>query len=111
MLSITRRDDKVFTFYFFDEDGSAIDLTNCSLFVTVKQYEDDTDANAKIADSLTITDATGGIATWTLEPDDTTYLRGIYFWDVQLVDSSDKVYTLIRDRFEVLPDYTIRTSV
>jgi len=37
MLTITRRDDKVFTFYFYDENGDAINLTGCALYTTVKQ--------------------------------------------------------------------------
>lgn len=112
MLTVTRRDDKVFTFYFYDENGDALDLTDCALYTTVKQSTDDTDANAKISSTLAITaPATGGIATWTLVPADTQYLIGQYYWDVQLKDSSSKITTLIRDIFEVLPDVTIRTSV
>lgn len=112
MLTVTRRDDKVFTFYFYDENGDALDLTDCVLYTTVKQNSDDTDANAKISSTLAITaPATGGIATWTLVPADTQYLIGQYYWDVQLKDSSSKITTLIRDIFEVLPDVTIRTSV
>ena len=112
MLTVTRRDDKVFTFHFYDENGDALDLTSCSLYTTVKQNIDDPDAQAKIASTLAITTpATGGIATWTLVPADTQYLLGQYFWDVQLKDSSSKITTLIIDLFEVVADVTIRTSV
>ncbi len=112
MLTVTRRDDKVFTFYFYDEDGNAVNLTGCVLYTTVKQYTSDTDASAKIASTLTIaTPASSGVATWTLVPADTQYLSGQYFWDVQLRDSSGKITTLIRDIFEVVEDVTIRTSV
>ncbi len=111
MLTVVRRDDKVFTFYFYDEDGDPIDLTNCSLFTTVKQNQEDTDANAKISTTLTIVaPATGGIATWTLAPADTQYLLGVYYWDVQLKSSTGKITTLIRDRIEILPDVTIRVA-
>lgn len=109
MLSVYRRDDKTFTFYFYDENGSAIDLTDCTLFVTVKQNIDDTDANAKISGTLTVTaPATAGIATWTLTPSDTQYLAGQYFWDIQLKNSIGKITTVIKDVFEVIPDVTIR---
>jgi hypothetical protein len=112
MLTVTRRDDKVFTFYFYDENGDAINLTGCALYTTVKQNIDDTDANAKISSTLSITvPATGGIATWTLVPADTQYLMGQYYWDVQLKDASNKITTLIRDIFEVVADVTIRTTV
>ena len=112
MLTLTRRDDKVITFTFYDKDGSAINLTGCALYTTVKQSRDDTDANAKIASTLTIaTPATSGIATWTIVPTDTQYLRGLYFWDVQLKDSSSKISTIINDMIEVVEDVTIRTTV
>lgn len=111
MLSVVRRDDRTFTFYFYDEDGDAINLTSCTLFTTVKQSQDDTDALAKISSTLAITaPATNGIATWTLVPADTQYLLGQYFWDVQLKNSTGKITTIIRDIFEVLPDTTIRIA-
>ena len=111
MLSVVRRDDKVFTFYFYNESGSAIDLSGCSLYTTVKQNADDTDANAKISASLEVTSpATAGIATWTLVPADTQYLSGIYQWDVQMKSATGKVTTLIKDVIEITPDITVRTT-
>ena len=110
MLSIYRRDDKTFTFYFYDEDGDAIDLTNCTLFVTVKQNIDDTDDNAKISSSLIIAaPASAGIATWSLVPVDTQYMAGLYHFDIQLKNSAGKITTVIKDLFEVIPDVTVRT--
>ena len=112
MLTLTRRDDKVITFTFYDKNGDALDLTNCALYTTVKQSRDDTDANAKIASTLTIeSPATSGVATWTIIPYDTQYLRGLYYWDVQLKDPTSKIITLINDMIEVVEDVTIRTTV
>ena len=112
MLQIVKRDNKTFTFYFYDEAGNAIDLTSCTLFITVKQNADDLDASAKILTTLTIsTPATAGIATWALVPADTQYLLGIYFWDVQLKDASGNIITLINDKLEVIQDVTVRTTV
>ena len=111
MLTLTRRDDKTITFTFYDEDGDALDLTGCALYTTVKQSRDDTDANAKISSTLTIlTPATNGVATWTLVPADTQYLKGIYFWDVQLKDAFNRITTVINDIVEIVEDVTIRTS-
>ena len=112
MLTLTRRDDKVITFTFYDKNGDALDLTNCALYTTFKQSRDDTDVNAKIASTLTIeSPATSGVATWTIIPADTQYLKGLYFWDVQLKDSSSKISTIINDMIEVVEDVTIRTTV
>ena len=111
MLTVNKRDDKVFTFHFYDEDGDAIDLTDAALYTTVKQNLTDADAAAKIATALVVTaPATNGIATWTLLPASTQYMEGLYFWDVQMVSATGVVTTLIRDVFEVLPDVTIRVS-
>lgn len=111
MLTVVRRDDKTFTFYFYDENGDAIDLTGAVLYTTVKQNIDDLDANAKISTTLAVTaPATGGIATWTIVPADTQYLSGLYYWDVQLKSVTGKITTLIRDMLEVVPDVTIRIA-
>lgn len=111
MLTVVRRDDKIFTFYFYNEAGAAIDLTGAVLYTTVKQNIDDLDANAKISTTLAVTaPATGGIATWTIVPADTQYLSGLYYWDVQLKSVTGKITTLIRDMLEVVPDVTIRIA-
>ena len=111
MLTVVRRDDKTFTFYFYDENGDAINLTGAALYTTVKQNIDDTDANAKISSDLTVTvPATSGIATWTIVPADTQYLSGLYYWDVQMKSAAGKITTLIRDMLEVVPDVTVRIA-
>lgn len=110
MLTVTRRDDKTFTFYFYDENDDVINLTDCSIFTTVKQNKSDLDANAKISASLTIeSPATLGKATWTLVPADTQYLLGQYYWDVQLKSASGLITTVINDFFVVEVDVTMRT--
>lgn len=111
MLTVNKRDDKTFTFYFYDEDGNAVDLSSATLYTTVKQNIDDLDASAKIATTLTVSaPATAGVATWVLVPSDTQYLLGLYFWDVQLKSATGKITTLINDYLEVVADTTIRTT-
>jgi hypothetical protein len=110
MLSIVRGDDKIFTFRFFKADLDPMDLTGCTLFVTVKQALTDSDANAKISSTLAITaPATDGVATWTIAAADTQYLLGQYMMDLQLKDSGGKIYTILRDTFIVNADATLRT--
>jgi hypothetical protein len=111
MLTLIKGDDRVFTFTFYDETKTVINLTSCALYSTVKVNKIDTDAMAKISKTLSITaPATNGIATLTFVPADTQYLSGLYYWDVQLVDASSKVTTLINDILEVVPDVTIRVT-
>jgi len=111
MLTVKRRDTATFTFYFYDENGAAFNLTGYSLFTTVKQSMDDADAAAKISASLTLSATpTDGTATWTITAANTQYLSGVYFWDVQLKDGSGNITTVISDFFEVKPDVTIRIT-
>jgi hypothetical protein len=111
MLQVTRRDDKVFTFYFYDDTGAALNLTGCALYTTIKQNPDDVDASAKYSGTLTIsTPATAGIAVWTISKTDLQYLSGVYYWDVQLKDGSGNITTVINDFIEVKKDVTIRTT-
>jgi hypothetical protein len=111
MLEVTRRDDKTFTFYFFDTDGLAMDLTGFTLLATIKQSTDDLDAAAKISKELTLAvDPTTGVATLTIDAADTVYMMGNYSFDLQLVDDEDLSSTVMRDTFVVLPDVTIRIA-
>lgn len=110
MLTVTRNDSKTITYYFYDSTNTAVDLTGASLFVTVKQNKTDTDAEAKIATTLTILVPSSGIATWDIKATDTQYLLGQYYYDIQLVDALGEVTTLINDVFNVVSDITIRTS-
>lgn len=110
MLSVVRRDDRIYTLYLYDSDGDALDLTGCTLYSTVKQNQDDLDAVAKISKTLTVSSPATGIATLTFLPADTQYLLGIYYWDVQMVNASGYTTTLIRDFLEVLSDTTIRIA-
>lgn len=111
MLTVTKRDNKTFTFYFYDQAGALVDLTDCTVFTTVKQNKSDTDANAKISATLTNSiPGALGYATWSLVPADTLYLLGQYFWDVQLKSSTGLITTVINDFFVVEDDVTIRTT-
>jgi len=111
MLEIVRRDNREFTFYLYDSDGLAYDLTDCSLYATAKSSYEDTDANAKILKTLTISAPHTGKAVLPLIPSDTQYLLGNYYFDLQLVDITAKVRTILRTTLKVTPDYTIRVSV
>ena len=110
MISIVRGNDKALIFTLKTATGEAFNLTGHALYGTIKQNYDDTDAQAKISDTLTLTTPASGIATWTIEDTDTTYMLGHYYMDVKLVLSTGGVYTIYRDIFQVLERATIRIT-
>jgi hypothetical protein len=111
MITVFRGDDLSLTFYFKDSAGTAIDLTGCTLFATVKSSVEDTDANAKLAKTMTIsTPATAGIATLEATATEMLYLRGQYILDIQIKTAAGKIQTPFKSDFYVDEDVTIRTT-
>jgi len=110
MITIIKGNDKAIVFTLKTAAGAAYVLTGHALYGTVKQNYEDTDAQAKISDTLTLTTPASGIATWTIEDTDTTYMLGNYFMDVKLVLSTGGVYTVYRDILQVLDRVGIRIA-
>jgi hypothetical protein len=110
MISIVRGNDKAIVFTVKTATNEAYSLVGHALYGTVKQNFEDTDENAKIADTLTLTAPLSGIATWTIEDTDTTYMLGNYFMDVKLVLSTGGVYTIYRDILQVVDRITRRIT-
>lgn len=91
-------------------DGTAYDLTGATLFLTVKTALTDADSAAVIRKEVTVHDnATGGLSHFDLLTTDNA-TAGTRYHDVQLKDSSDKVYTLFGGLWKVLADVTARTA-
>lgn len=113
-LSIYRGDDASIQFTIKDEDGDAIDITNDTIFFTVKTAKNSTAAGS--ADSTALiekengvgghTTPTSGITTFTLTDADTAIAPGTYYYDVQRVDSGGLVSTIVVDEFEILAEVT-----
>ena len=110
MITIIKGNDKDLVFTLKTAAGTAYNLTGHALYGTVKQNYTDTDAEAKISDTLTLTTPASGIATWSIEDTDTTNMLGHYFIDVKLVLSTGKVYTVYKDILQVVDRVTIRTT-
>jgi hypothetical protein len=91
-------------------DGTAYDLTGSTLFLTVKNSLTDTDSAAVIRKEVTTHDApTSGESHFEiLTADNAT--AGVRFYDVQLKDSDDKIFTLFGGVWRVVADVTARTA-
>lgn len=106
-LGVIRGDTKIYTLTYTDSDGEPLDLTGYTVWFTVKENVDDTDASAKIQKEITShTDPTNGITTVTLDPADTDDLAGSYHYDIQLVDSDGNPMSTRKSTFTVWKDVT-----
>lgn len=91
--------------------GNAVDLTGYTAKFTAKKRPDQADASAVISKSLTISDAANGIITVSLTHLETDLTPGIYYYDVQIVNTvTSKVHTVVVDVLKISADVT-RTSI
>lgn len=95
-------------------DGNPVDLTGGSLTMTCKYsvYDETADAVFVLtspSDGITITDATGGTAFIQIDPTNTLdlplHLVSLPY-DIQYVDSSSNIYTVMSGLLQVYPDVT-----
>lgn len=92
-------------------DGIAVDITDWTFYLTVKENMEDTDANAVI--SKTITDHSnpkGGKSVITLTSTDTDIDVGNYYYDITYKDDSNPANTgvLVYGNFTVKRPVTTR---
>jgi hypothetical protein len=91
-------------------NGAAYNLTGATLFLTVKNSLTDIDSNAVIRKEVTTHDnAAGGLSHFDLLTTDNATAATRYY-DVQLKDSTNKIYTLFGGLWKVLSDVTARTA-
>lgn len=110
-ISIIRRDDVQLEFTFTDSNNNAVDLTGSTVFLTVKRKRTDTDAEALISKETTSFSApTTGVMTFDLTDQETNIAPGLYYFDVQLKDSSGLISSSVAGDFRVSQDITTRIS-
>ena len=87
--------------------GAAIDLTGCSLIMTVSTLEYPPDNSTKLfdVDGVLDTDPTTGRVSFTPNPSDVA-VPGSYFYDIQLTNPSGHVRTVAKSTFAVFQDIT-----
>jgi len=112
ILEIFKGDDKTYELSVVDSDGTAVNLTGCTLKFTVKRYRTDAYTDAKIKKTsaseaeIKITDAAAGEAEIYVTDDDTKSLEAKTHWfDVELTKGG-KIYTIKFGKFIVLEDVT-----
>lgn len=109
-LSMIRGDSKTFNVHLRDGAGVDIDITDWTIFFTVKRAEKDTDTTAVIKKDVTVhTDATHGQTSIMLTPSDTSSLPPVrYVYDIQSKSDTNIVITLAKGVFTIEADITRR---
>jgi len=96
---------------FTDANGDAIDITNYTVFFTLKNNRSDEDADAVITKDITNhSDPTNGITTITLSAAETADLLGCYWYDIQYKTGAGVIKTVVIGTYIFEEDVTIRTS-
>lgn len=109
-LRIYRGDTHTYNLTFVS-GGAAYDLTDCTIYFTVKDSENDPDADALISKDVTVhTNPTGGLSAIVLSSTDTNIAPGSYYYDIQLKTASDLIFTVTKGLFIVSADITRRVT-
>jgi len=110
-LEIKRGDTWARTLYFKDEDGSIIDITGWTIFMTAKESIDDDDDDAVIKKTITEhTNPTSGETKIILTPDETDLEIKSYVYDIQILKATLEVVTILEGSITVAKDVTQRIA-
>jgi hypothetical protein len=101
VIKVFRGNDVDMTFTFTDAAGVAINLAGSTVTGTVKKSIEDADASAKITKALTIAAPATGVGVLTLLDTELVYLRGLYFFYLQLVTGAGLKRTVFKSDFYV----------
>lgn len=110
-LTLTRGDNQTYTLTFKESDGTLYDISGWTIYFTLKQNKDDTDAQAVLqliltagaadSDHFGVLGATG-VGTITLLPVDTTNLTPMeYDFDIQVRTNLNAVYTVLKGKLDL----------
>jgi len=111
-LTVYRGDDRTYTLTFSDLNGT-IDISNWTVFFTVKNSDEDADGDALISKTYTSgehTNPISGETAITITSTDTDMDSGTYWYDIQIKREDDKIRTVTKDLFNVEADISRRVS-
>jgi hypothetical protein len=108
-FEIVREDTKTLPFEFYSESGK-VDITDWTVFFTMKEKITDLDAAAKISKTITVhVDPTNGYTEIPLTSADTTQTPGNYIYDVQ-VKYDGEIKTILTGSITILSGVTNRVA-
>ena len=101
-------DSKNFVFIVYTNSTKET-LKNISGYIfkfTLKENKDDAQADAKIANSVTVGDGIGGTATLSMTKDDFDLPVGLYYYDIEKTTPSGNVVTEMEGVMNITQDIT-----
>lgn len=106
-IARARGDTFSFTFVVKESDGTPIDVTGFSFFLTVDPAEDPPDPSGNLFTlNGVITDGPAGKVTFTLSAVEADQPPSDYFFDVQMVDLAAAIRTIVKGGWTVQQDIT-----
>lgn len=94
----------------FSKNGVALDITDFTIFFTVKDKENDPDSKAKISiDITTHTNPTAGETLLEI-PRAKNKTAGNFFYNFKVLDASNKIVSTKKGKLQIDPNITIRES-
>ena len=94
MIQISSGDSRDIVYTIVDENDAVVDLTDGAISWKILINGTSTAIVTKsVGSGVTLTDASNGVATVVLDPEDTTALQGTYALSGVFTDSGDDVYT------------------
>lgn len=112
-LTAYRGDNVLLNLLFTDENGDVVDITDWTIYFTLKKDIDEGDDSAAVQKDITVhVDAVNGSTQIALLPADTGSLSGVYFYDIQYKDDSvpPVIKTILSGKYTWVEDVTRRTS-
>ena len=107
-LNFNEGDDFPYQITVVDSDGTAVDLTGYTFYMTVKKKKGDSDTQAILKKTVTsIPDPELGIVTITIDRADTlNFTAGVYPYDIKYKDASGDVRTLLIGYYNLVQGVT-----
>lgn len=88
-----------------EDPAQAYDLSGLTLTITANTHQNPTDdTNELWSVSMTVTSASGGLAEFSLNATQADMSPGTYYFDVESLNGSSKIKTLVKGAFKVLQD-------
>lgn len=110
-IQIIRRDDVTLNIEFTNENDLPVNISDATVFLTVKKKLNDDDSKALISKTTTThIEPVVGKTKIELSNADTNIAPRAYYYDLQLVLEGGKVASTTYGRFEVVQDVTVRTE-
>lgn len=93
-LTMVQGDSVALDFAITDQDGAVVDLDGATIrWQMARSVYAAPMVEKAVGDGITVTDATGGLFTVTLDPADTATITGSFYFEVEIVDSFGNVST------------------